>query len=195
MNDIKPGQGVAVFRLPIPMNAIQLLNEAVERIYGTGNSTLSFNGDQIQVNAPADGFGPLKTGRRAPTAKATLGMKTAYMKVREDKLTVTLENAEAVVQAIMHLTRLWFEAMGGINYVEFGLQNPEGEVLPFVYCVQRRDGDTPHVKRQQAEAHLYDVQSFLAKTLSNIEDDEAKWSAADVREFITDAIAMSGANA
>jgi hypothetical protein len=189
--DIAPGEGVAVFRLPVPMNAFELVTDAIERIYGTGESMLTFNGNQIQVNAPADGFGPLKTGRRATPTKVSGDMKTSYLKARDEKLEVTLEDAQDKVAALMGTTRLWFDAMGGINYVEFGLQAPDGEPQPFVYCVQRRDGETPHGKREAAEKRLYDVQAYLAKTLDNIEGGDYGWTGAEAQEFIAEALAMT----
>lgn len=150
--EIEPGTGVAVFRLPMPMNGLQLINDALHRIYGTGEWMLTFNGDQIQANAPAEGFGPVKTGRKSPMPKSRPEEKVAHIKARSGKLEVTLEQAQEVVVQLMDTTHLWFSEVGGINYVEFSLQGQDGTEQPYVYCVQQRDGATPHTKRQEAEA-------------------------------------------
>lgn len=149
---IGPGEGVAVFRLPLPMNGIAILHDAIERIYGTGDSMLQFKGDQIQVNAPKDGFGPVKK-RRAPTPDPGEG-RTTHADLTGDRFELTLEMGEDTVIDIMAATQKWFDEMGGINYVEFGLQAPDGSPKPFVYCVQRKDGKTPHDARLEAEAEV-----------------------------------------
>lgn len=62
MREIQPGQHLLIAALPMPMDGLQLLHRVVERIYGTGESMLSFStGDSDSVLAPADGFGPLKS--------------------------------------------------------------------------------------------------------------------------------------
>lgn len=153
MKPIEPGQGVAVFRLPMPLNGVELLNDALQRIYGTGEWMLQFNGDQIQANAPKEGFGPPKRSRRRLAAVDT-DDKIAHQLVQDGRVDMTVETAQDTVATVMALTQLWFDAMGGINYVEFGLQGPDGEPQPFVFCVQRRDGKSPHTLREEAEAEV-----------------------------------------
>lgn len=176
--EIKPGQGVAVFRLPMPMNGIELINDTLQRIYGTGNWTLQFNGDQIQFTAPDEGFGPPKRRRRTPPADVNADEKMAYLKSDSGKLEVTLEQSQDVVVQLMATTQLWFAEVGGINYVEFSLQGPNNEPQPYVYCVQKRDGATPHTKRQEAEAEVARLRGLLesiAEENVNGTDDDTRY--------------------
>ncbi|WIB65671.1 hypothetical protein [Curtobacterium sp. MCBD17_040] len=55
--DIQPGQPVMQLRLPLSLRAFGFLTDFVERVYGTGETTMSAVGDQITISAPADGFG------------------------------------------------------------------------------------------------------------------------------------------
>lgn len=171
MSGIEPGQGVAVFRLPMPMNGIELINDALHRIYGTGEWTLSFNGDQIQANAPAEGLGPIKGGRKTAGTKVSPDAKTVYLKVRDKVAQMTLEQSQETVMLLTQTTKKWFEETGGINYVEFGLQDPDGTPQPFVYCVQRRDGETPHALRMKAEAEVERLRA-LVKDMPDPDDFE-----------------------
>lgn len=49
-----------------------------------------------------------------------------------------------------------------------------------------------HVPSPASALRLYDVQAYVAKTLSNIEDDDSVWTASDVREFIDDILMYAG---
>lgn len=187
MNEIGPGEGVAVFRLPLPMDGITSIHEAMERVYGTGEYMLQFNGDQIQVNAPKAGLGPVKTGRKAPLPKPS-DTKTTRAKLRREKFELTLEMAEATVLTFMETTHKWFEEMGGINYVEFGLQAPDGEPTAYVYCVQRREGKTPHDVRLEAEAELRKLRAEVERLCdeTDIETSEATqgWLVGNLRAVL-----------
>ncbi len=164
--EIEPGQGVAVFTLPLPMNGIAILNDAIERIYGTGKSMLSFKGDQIQVNAPAEGFGPVKK-RKSPTPAVSDDGATTHMKLRDETFEVTLEQAQDIVTDVMSATRLWFTEVGGINYVEFKLEGTDHQPQPYYFCVQRAGGKSPHDLRLEADARLAKINSVVQEAYSS----------------------------
>ena len=62
-----PSQPVLVLAMPMPVTALPLIGDLVERVYGTGETMLRFEGKQMIVTAPDGGFGPLKrSGKRPP---------------------------------------------------------------------------------------------------------------------------------
>ena len=143
MSDFAPKQPVIVAALPMATDGLSILADAVERIYGTGDTMVSFTagGNQLQITAPADGFGPRV---RTPLPAESVGEGSTRSIVDDgDGLTVTFEDAQETIAALANTLRQWFTHAGGINYVTARFEafnEPAGE---FALTVRRTDKPTP----------------------------------------------------
>ena len=156
-------ESVAAFRLPIPLDAMQTIQECIERVYGAGNTMMRMDGDQIQIGAPKDGWGPRKRGRGALPSASNDQLRVKYMKLRDGKASLTVEDTQYTVLYISEIARLWFTAVGGINYVETKLA-VDGHADPeFVFTMQRVGGLTPADKVAAAEARIAELEAELAQ--------------------------------
>ena len=63
---------------------------------------------------------------------------------------------------ISEVIRQWFSDVGGVNYVEMTLADPESDI-EWVYTVQHRDGETPHELRDKAEKRVAELEAELAE--------------------------------
>lgn len=155
----QPGKVVASFALPMPLNALEIINDCIRRVYGTGGAMIRPQGDRIQIVEPADGFGPVLIGKR----KRVDGLKGAAAEVDrldEGALTrfdlpggnmeLTLEAHEEVVIPIAAAMASWFESVGAENYVQVELTRP-GVEAEWIFVLQRKDGLTPAELRSLAE--------------------------------------------
>jgi hypothetical protein len=170
-SSIKPGQGVAVFALPIPVSGFPLITDAIERIYGTGESMMQFNDTSIQINAPEGGFGPVKRTRRKAPEVEPGDARVMQHRVEDGRVSVTLEESEATVLAISETVRLWFDVIGGINYVEMRLQDRNTDA-EFIYTVQSTAGKTPRALRLEAEAERDAALAELAQLRATITNEK-----------------------
>ena len=163
MSEIRPGQQVLVAALPIPMNGLHLLGDAVERIYGTGETTVDFSrGDSIAISAPKAGFGKRKTSRRPKPDDVDPDAKLRSSHVNDDELILTLEEAQDTVLIFSTALRQWFDLSGGINYVTAKVLPPDGRHEPeYHVTVQLASGLSAHELRQQAEARVAALEEQL----------------------------------
>lgn len=158
---IKPGQGFLALRLPIPVSAMALISDLVERVYGTGETNLRMEGDQYTLHAPKDGFGPLKSGGRRPNRPTADDMKIVSALLDDDgNVKMTLEDAQERVLFLSQMLRLWFEGVGGINYVETQIITKGGEA-EYILTLQKNHKPTPHEFRLTAERERDEAYALL----------------------------------
>lgn len=157
----KPKTG-AVFALPLPLDSFETINECIARVYGTGNTMMRMDGDQITIREPDDGWGPRKRGRGALPTATNDALRLRYAELRDGKATITIEDTQYTVLLISEIARQWFEAVGGINYVETKLAVDGGAEPEFVFTMQRIDGLTPADKLDAAEARIAELEEQLA---------------------------------
>jgi hypothetical protein len=153
--------GVAAFKLPLPLDAMDTIREAVERIYGTGNTLMQPNGDQFTILAPREGWGPRKRGRGALPSASNDQLRLRYLELRDGKAKLTVEDTQYTVLLISEIALQWFDAVGGINYVETKLAVDGGSEPQFVFTMQRVDGLTPADKVAAAEARIAELEALL----------------------------------
>ena len=151
----------AAFRLPLPLDAMKTINECIERVYGTG-ALMHMDGEQITLGEPADGWGPRKRGRGALPSASNDQMRLKYVKLRDGHAHLTVEDTEYTVLVISEICRQWFEAVGGVNYVEAKLTTVDHGEPEFVFTMQRVDGITPADKLAAAEARISELEAQLA---------------------------------
>jgi hypothetical protein len=158
---IKAGQSVAAFALPLSTSSFAHLADVVERLYGTGETMLQMDGGTIRITAPADGFGPIpRTPFPAlPDAIEDEG-SLVHAKAADGRIDITMEQAADTVYLLSESVRLWFDQVGGINYVEMRIQD-DARNAEFAYIVQRTDKPTGHDLRVVAEAELAEAREEI----------------------------------
>lgn len=156
-------ESVAAFRLPLPLDAMPTIHACIERIYGTGNTMMRMDGEQIQIAAPADGWGPRKRGRGALPSASNDQMRLRYASLRDGKASLTIEDTQYTVLVISEIARQWFEAVGGINYVETKLAVDGADDPEFVFTMQRIDGLTPADKLTIAETRIAELEAYIER--------------------------------
>lgn len=161
--------GVAAFRLPVPMDAMQTIGEAVERIYGTGETMMRPEGDQFTIVAPAEGWGPRKRGRGALPSTSNDAMRLRYIELRDGKLSLSVEDTQWTVLMISEIARQWFEAVGGVNYVETKLLHASESDPQFIFTMQRIDGLSPADKASAAEERVAELEAKLAELTNGVQ--------------------------
>jgi len=154
---------VLIAALPIPMNGLHLFGDAVERIYGVGETTLDFSrGDSIAVYAPKDGFGKRKTSRRPKPEDVDPEAKLRRTDIDDDELILTLEESQDTVLILSAALRQWFTLSGGINYVTAKVVAPDDTLEPeFHVTVQRGDRPSAHDLRATAEERVSALEQQL----------------------------------
>lgn len=162
------GEVLAV-RLPIPLDAMATIQEFVERVYGTGETSLRMNGDQMSIIAPENGWGPRKRGRGRLPSASNDAMRLRYASLRDDQASLTVEDTEYTILLIAEIARHWFELTGGINYVETKLIAQQAGEPEFVFTMQRIDGKTPHELREDVERRLKECEAELAALRGDLE--------------------------
>lgn len=165
-------QPVAAFSLPMPLTALPEINEAIQRVYGTGETMMSADGDTIRIFPPVDGWGPVKTGRRKPNTVADNDGLLRWHEVRDNVASVTFEEAEHTTLLIGTMVRRWFDHHQAINYVEARLVT-EGVDEEFVFTVQKAGNPTAHNLRQVAEAKVAELEAVIAEKDARISELEA----------------------
>lgn len=153
---------VMTVRLPLPMDGIAILADTVARVFGTGDSMLRFEDDQISIVEPAAGFGPRKTTRRKAPTDSTDEIQITHALLTEEGLSVRVEDAKERVVIIADSMRLWFETVGATNYVEQQITAP-GENAEFIFTLQKAGNPTAHQLRERAEEHLGDALDALGE--------------------------------
>lgn len=153
----------AAFSLPIPLDAFATINECVARVYGTGDAGMLMQGDQIQIVEPEGGWGPRKRGRGALPSTSNDQMRLRWMELRDDRALLTIEDTQYTVLLISEISRQWFDAVGGINYVETKLTTVGGTEPEFIYTMQRVDGLSPADKVAAAEARITELEAEVER--------------------------------
>lgn len=156
----------AAFSLPIPLDAFDTINECVARVYGTGDAKMLMQGDQIQIVEPDGGWGPRKRGRGALPTASNDQMRLRYAEIRDGKASLTIEDTQYVVLLISEIARRWFDAVGGINYVETKLAVDGGPEPEFVFTMQRIGGLTPADKVAEAETRIAALEAEVERLRS-----------------------------
>ena len=156
-------QSGAAFSLPIPLDAIDTITACIERVYGTGDARMRADGTQIQILAPEAGWGPRKRGRGALPSASNDQMRLRYLALRDGRVTLTVEDTQYTVLLVSEIARQWFEAVGGVNYVETKLMVADHSDPEFVFTMQRVDGLTPADKVATAETRIAELEAELAQ--------------------------------
>lgn len=151
-------QSGAAFSLPIPLDAMETINACIERVYGTGEAQMIMSGNQFQVVAPEGGWGPRKRGRGALPSASNDQMRLRYAELHEGNVKLTIEDTQYTVLLVSEISRQWFNAVGGVNYVETKLITADADEPEFVYTMQRIDGLTPADKVTAAEARIAELE-------------------------------------
>jgi hypothetical protein len=152
----------AAFALPLPLDAFETINECIARVYGTGNTLMHMEGDQISIREPEEGWGPRKRGRGALPTATNDALRLRHAELRDGKATLTIEDTQYTVLLISQIALMWFEAVGGLNYVETKLAVAGGTEPEFTFTMQRIDGLTPADKLAAAEARIAELEDALA---------------------------------
>ena len=149
----KPGEPVALFAYPMPLTASAYIAEVIERVYGSGDTTMSFDGEAMRIYAPKEGFGPRRKGRVKAERPKDTDASVGFMRVRDEVLSMTLEDSQDVILVLADHLRNFFELTGGINYVEakFGTPETPGDEIEYALVVQKLSGRTAHDLRREAE--------------------------------------------
>lgn len=166
-----PEGGVLAVRLPIPLDSMATIGEFVERVYGTGETRMSMQGDQIQILSPEEGWGPRKRGRGALPSASNDALRLRHAELRDGSVSLTIEDTQYTVVLISEIARQWFEAVGGVNYVETKLCVAGGEEPEFVFTMQRVGGKTPADLRDEAEARVAELEAEVARLRAGSADD------------------------
>lgn len=157
-----PGQPVLVAALPMPASGLALLTEVVERLYGTGESTVSYSGDGLTIRAPKTGFGPRLTS--ALTALPDDDDGALREAVSDgDVVTLTFEESQAAVAQFGAVLAQFFAGAAGINYVTAHVVAPGQDVAEFNITVQRTGNPTAHELRERAEERVAALEAQLAE--------------------------------
>lgn len=175
MTDFPPGKTVASFALPLPIDALPIIGDLIERIYGTGETMMRPSGHSFDIVTPRDGFGPLARARGKLPGSAADAMKTRALDIREGRLKLTVEDAQYQVLVIAETMRKWFDSVGGTNYVELQLQMPgedgEPENIEFTFTLQRTAGKTPHALREEAERRVVELETEVEELKAELAED------------------------
>lgn len=156
-DQIRAGQPVATFALPLPLTALENFRLAIEAVYGTGETRIGFRDDRVIVFAPEDGFGP-----RTPSFEPIPVESSAQaeeMTVTDDSVEVTIGGAEDILP-LVELARRWFDYSGGINYVRSRI-HVHGEEAEFDFVLQRRGGETVADHLDAAQAKLAAIRDLV----------------------------------
>lgn len=153
----------AAFSLPIPLDAMQTIQECIERVYGTGETRMWMQGDQMQIMEPEEGWGPRKRGRGALPSASNDQMRLRYAELRDGKVSLTVEDTQYTVLLVSEIARQWFTTVGGVNYVETKLMVADHPDPEFVFTMQRIDGLTPADKVAIAETRIAELEAELAQ--------------------------------
>lgn len=159
----KANADVLAMRLPIPLDAMQTVQEFVERVYGTGDACLKFDGEFMRISAPEAGWSERKRGRGKLPSASNDALRLQYAELKDGVVKLAVHDTEATVLYISEVARQWFELIGGINYVETQLTSSESSEAEFVFTMQKRDGLTPHALREAAEARVDELEAENAR--------------------------------
>jgi len=154
---------VVILRLPIPLESMATVQELVERVYGTGDTRMTFDGDHMRILAPEGGWGDRKRGRGKLPSAVNDALRLKYAELRDGKATLTLEDMETTVLYISEIARQWFDHVGGINYVETKLVTGDQDEPSYVFTMQKADGKTAHELRHEAEARVAELEAEIAE--------------------------------
>jgi hypothetical protein len=93
-------------------------------------------------------------------------MRLRYMELRDGTAKLTLEDTQFTVLLVSEVSRQWFNAVGGVNYVETKLATAGADEPEFVYTMQRIDGLTPADKVAAAEARVAELEAEVERLRS-----------------------------
>lgn len=177
---------VVILRLPIPLESMATVQEFVERVYGTGDTRMTFDGDHMRIVAPKDGWGERKRGRGKLPSAVNDALRLTYAELRDGKAKLTLEDMETTVLYISEITQQWFNHVGGINYVETKLVPGDQDEPSYVFIMQKADGKTAHELRQEAEARAEAAEATLERVRATVEaekhyTEECGWDVPAIR--------------
>lgn len=155
MSLIRPGQRVATFALPIPLTNVDLIGQAIEAIYGTGEVMLRPAGTAIELYAPADGFGP-SVGRVEKLALPPVDEDGDELTLdawayNDDHAQLVLSDGQNVLATICETLRAYFDLSEGVNYVSARLVDGSGRTDGWIVTLQRPAGKSPADLRAEAE--------------------------------------------
>ncbi len=177
--DIRPGQQVLALRLPIPVDGLTYVNEFIDRVYGSGNTTMRGDGSQVTIAAPADGFGPVVRDPMPPlTRDAGDDLIVTELNTRQDPIIWDMESAGGALGVIVQSQLAFLDLVGAKNYISTGLRVGD----EFVRVVVQRDGKpTPHELRLEAEER----EASLRDALERVRDALHAGDTARAAEVIT----------
>jgi len=144
----RPSREVAVFRLPMPMEGVSEIARLIERLYGSGESFIRFDGDVLRIIEPDGGF-----GERTPAIEED-DFQLADVTVSDDHVSVEIMSGEEVLSRIAVLLDEYMTTLGAANYVEMQMRTSEDEPFEYTFRLQRFSGSTPHALREEAEAEV-----------------------------------------
>jgi len=160
-----PRQTVAMFRLPIPVSAMPVLLDTIERVYGTGETMMRPQGEFFTIIEPEGGFGPVKRTRRRPADPDPDDMLIRDSDSPEPgSWTFTFQAGEDIVKVISGTLAAWFDQLGATNYVECALATADNEP-DWTFRLQKRVMPTPHDLRLTAETALANLNTALEQCL------------------------------
>jgi len=157
--DIKPGAAVLALQLPIPVEGMAYVNEFIDRVYGTGATTMQGQGDQVVIAAPKDGFGPVIRDPMPPLTKHADGeMFVSALDSTSEPIVWDLEAVTGPLGVIVQSQLAFLDLLGARNYISTGLRVGEETVQ---VVVQRDGKPNPHDLRVEAEAREAHLRAAL----------------------------------
>jgi hypothetical protein len=167
---VPPMQIIMTVAMPLPMDALPILADAIARVFGSGETSIRFDGDHLSIVSPSAGFGPRKRSRgKIPTAPDEANeMLLKSARIDDDGIELTVEDSKERVAIIADSMRLWFDSVGATNYVEQRITFP-GADAEFVFTLQKAANPTPHTLRLVAEERVADVEEALRAAESTLQ--------------------------
>ncbi|WIE81531.1 hypothetical protein [Curtobacterium sp. MCSS17_016] len=158
--DIKPGQPFLALRLPIPVDGMTYVSELVERVYGTGTTTMRGEGDQIIIAAPKDGFGPVVRDPMPPlTRPADEGFNVTTLDATSDPVVWDIESSGHALAVFVKSQLAFLDLLDAKNYISSQVRAGD-EVVSVV--LQRDGKPTPHELREEAEQREQKLRRIIA---------------------------------
>lgn len=177
---------LASFRLPIPLDALPTIGEAIERLYGTGESPMEAMGDTLHILEPKGGLGErVRTGEPSIAERESTEMLLRYLDLRDGRVGMSIEDKQNAVLLVSEVMRQWFSAVGGVEYVETTLHSEREPEAEYVFTMQRREGKTPAELRTEAEERLDRIRDFLNQPADGLDERWGLLSADDANELRT----------
>ncbi|MGW8431159.1 hypothetical protein ACWGJ9_08545 [Curtobacterium citreum] len=162
--EIKAGEPVLALTLPIPVEGMTYINDFIDRVYGTGNTTMQGQGNQVVIAAPKEGFGPvLRDPMPQLTRDADGELFVSALDTTTEPIVWDLESVTGPLGLVVQSQLAFLDLVEARNYVATQLRVGD-EVVQVT--VQRDGHPSPHDLRLEAEER----EAALRAALTDVRD-------------------------